>query len=130
MKFGVTLPLGRITPPGEFQSGRAVRDIALAVEKAGVTGASLSEHPVPDAHWLHNDPAAHDALDPFTALAFVAAATTRLVCMTTGSLVGTVKCGIHPPPHRAARSIACRWLRPPRSAGQAPARVGIHCQPR
>ena len=82
MKFGVTLPLGRIAPAKEFQSAAAVRDIAVAVEKAGVTGASLSEHPVPDAEWLHNDPAAHDALDPFTALAFVAAATTRLIVFT------------------------------------------------
>lgn len=82
MKFGLALPLGRINPPGEFQSGEAVREIALAVERAGVFAASLSEHPVPDAHWLHNDPAAHDALDPLTALAFVAAATKRLQVFT------------------------------------------------
>jgi probable F420-dependent oxidoreductase len=82
MKFGVALPLGRIAPRGEFQSAEAVREIALAVERAGVCGASLSEHPAPDADWLHNDPAAHDALDPFTALAFVAAATQRLTVFT------------------------------------------------
>jgi probable F420-dependent oxidoreductase len=82
MKFGVTLPLGRIAPVGDFQSAAAVREIAVTVEQAGVSGASLSEHPIPDAHWLHHDPAAHDALDPFTALAFVAAATTRLVIFT------------------------------------------------
>jgi probable F420-dependent oxidoreductase len=82
MKFGLALPLGRIVPPGDFQSAAAVRQIALAVEQAGVYAASLSEHPAPDAHWLHNDPAAHDALDPLTALAFVAAATTRLQVFT------------------------------------------------
>jgi probable F420-dependent oxidoreductase len=82
MKFGVSLPLGRINPAGEFQSAKAVREIALAVERAGVSGACLSEHPAPDAHWLHHDPAAHDALDPLTALAFVAAATTHLTVFT------------------------------------------------
>ena len=82
MKFGLALPLGRIAPPREFQSAEAVREIAMAVERAGVSGACLSEHPAPDAEWLHNDPAAHDALDPLTALAFVAAATKRLAVFT------------------------------------------------
>jgi probable F420-dependent oxidoreductase len=82
MKFGVALPLGRVDPRGEFQSSQAVREIALAVERAGVTGACVSEHPAPDADWLHNDPAAHDALEPLTALAFVAAATQRLIVFT------------------------------------------------
>jgi probable F420-dependent oxidoreductase len=82
MKFGLSLPLGRISPPGEFQSGEAVREIALAMERAGVAAASLSEHPIPDAEWLHNDPAAHDALEPLTALAFVAAATKQLSVFT------------------------------------------------
>lgn len=82
MKFGLALPLGRIVPQGDFQSAEGVREIALAVERAGVAAASLSEHPIPDAHWLHNDPAAHDALDPLTALAFVAAATTQLQVFT------------------------------------------------
>ena len=78
MKFGITLP----HPAGEFLSARAVREISVAAERAGVSGVCLSEHPAPDAHWLHNDPAAHDSLDPFTALAFVAAATERLMVFT------------------------------------------------
>lgn len=82
MKFGLVLPLRYIDPPGEFQSAAAVRDISRAVEQAGVAGACLSEHPVPSAEWLHNDPAAHDALDPLAALAFVAAATTHLMVFT------------------------------------------------
>jgi len=82
MRFGLALPLGRIEPRGEFQSAEAVREIARAVERAGVSGACLSDHPAPDADWLHHDPAAHDALDPLTALAFVAAATQRLAVFT------------------------------------------------
>src|SRR6516162_2458791 len=82
MKFGLALPIGRIEPKAEFQSGEAVRVFATALERAGVSGACLSEHPAPSAEWLHNDPAGHDCLDPLTALAFVAAATTRLTVFT------------------------------------------------
>lgn len=82
MKFGVSIPIGKISPVGEYQSMAAVREMAVAIEAAGVSFAGLSEHPAPDTHWLHNDPTAHDALDPFTALAFVAAATTRLKVLT------------------------------------------------
>jgi probable F420-dependent oxidoreductase len=82
MKFGISLPIGKITPRGEFQSGQAVREIAQAAEQAGISAVCLSEHPAPDAHWLHNDPAAHDALDPLTALAFAAAHTQRLMVFT------------------------------------------------
>jgi probable F420-dependent oxidoreductase len=82
VKFGLPLPLGKISPRGEFQSAGAVREISSAVERAGVAGACLSEHPAPDAQWLHSDPTAHDSLDPLTALAFVAAATTRMAIFT------------------------------------------------
>ena len=82
LKFGTSLPIGKIAPLREFQSGAAVREIAAAIEQAGVSFAGISEHPAPDTHWLHNDPTAHDALDPFTALAFVAAATSTLQVLT------------------------------------------------
>jgi probable F420-dependent oxidoreductase len=82
MKFVLAIPISKIHPQGEFQSGEAVRDIAVALERAGVSGASLSEHPAPSAEWLHKDPTGHDCLDPFTGLAFAAAATTRLKVVT------------------------------------------------
>jgi probable F420-dependent oxidoreductase len=78
MKFSLELPINCIAPKGEFQSMAAVREIAQAVERAGIDGAWVSDHPIPSAHWLHNDPTGHDALDPFAALGFVAAFTTRL----------------------------------------------------
>ena len=78
MKFALLMPIDRVSPSGEFQSGEAVRDIAMALERAGVSAGFLSEHPAPSADWLHTDPSGHDALDPFTALAFAAAATRRL----------------------------------------------------
>lgn len=82
MKFGLALPFGRIVPPGEFQTASAVREVAQAVERAGVAGACLSEHPAPEADWLHNDPTGHDTLDPLVALGFVAAHTTDLRVFT------------------------------------------------
>ncbi|WCT73036.1 TIGR03619 family F420-dependent LLM class oxidoreductase [Sphingomonas naphthae] len=82
MKFGVPLPIGHISPPGEFQSMAAVRELAQGVEALGIDGVSTSEHPIPDAEWLRSDPTGHDCVDPFTALAFVAAMTSRLKVYT------------------------------------------------
>jgi probable F420-dependent oxidoreductase len=78
VKFALHLQVDQLHPTGEFQCGSAAREIALALERAGVSACFLSEHPAPSAHWLHNDPAGHDTLDPLVGLAFAAAATTRL----------------------------------------------------
>lgn len=82
MKFATALPISHVKPKGEFQSGEAVREFSLAVERAGLSAATISEHPAPSADWLHNDPTGHDSLDPFVGLAFVTAATTRLKVIT------------------------------------------------
>ena len=79
MKFTMDIPVGVITP-GEFQTAAAVAEMARAMEAAGVDAAYLTDHPAPDAEWLHKN--GHDALDPFTALSFVAAATTKLMLHT------------------------------------------------
>ena len=42
----------------------------------------LTDHPVPDAHWLHNTAGGHDALDPFAGLALFIPLTTRIKLMT------------------------------------------------
>ena len=88
MKFGVSLPLGKISPVREFQSPEAIRVIGDALERANIAGASVTDHPAPSSAWLHNDPAAHDALDPFTALAFVAACTQRVRLLTNIIVLG------------------------------------------
>jgi probable F420-dependent oxidoreductase len=54
----------------------AITEMATALERAGVDACYVTDHPAPDAEWLHAN--GHDALDPFTALAFVAAASTKL----------------------------------------------------
>ncbi len=82
MRFNISLPIDQIEPKGEFQNFDVLRTVSLAIEASGAAAAGLTEHPAPDANWLHNDLAGHDTLDPFTALAFVAAVTTRLKVMT------------------------------------------------
>lgn len=56
--------------------------MSQALETAGFDAGLISEHPAPSSDWLRNDPAAHDCLDPFTALAMAAACTTRLQVFT------------------------------------------------
>jgi probable F420-dependent oxidoreductase len=79
MKFTMDIPVGVITP-GEFQTAAAVAEMARAMEAAGVDACYVTDHPAPDAAWLHAN--GHDALDPFTALSFIAASTTKLMLHT------------------------------------------------
>lgn len=75
MKFTLAIPLGNIAQ-GEFQSFAAIKEMSEALESAGVDACYVTDHPAPEAKWLHAN--GHDALDPFTALAFVAAASSTL----------------------------------------------------
>jgi probable F420-dependent oxidoreductase len=76
MKFSLHLPVTEINPPGEFQTVAAVQRAAQALERAGADACWVTDHPAPDVDWLI--PNGHDAVDPFTALAVAAGATTRL----------------------------------------------------
>lgn len=82
MLFSVELPLARVNPEGEFQSPEAAFEVIAAVEKSRAAACHVTDHPAPSAHWLHNDPTGHDALDPLATLAFVAAAAPTLTLMT------------------------------------------------
>jgi probable F420-dependent oxidoreductase len=79
MKFSMLIPVGSIKP-GEFQSAAAIAEMAKGLEAANVDACFLTDHPAPSAEWLHAN--GHDALDPFTALAFVAANSSRLKMFT------------------------------------------------
>lgn len=65
---------------GDVLDAGPLRDIAVAVERSGFDGFSLSEHPVPGARWLASG--GHQTLDPFVALGYIAAATERLRLLT------------------------------------------------
>jgi probable F420-dependent oxidoreductase len=81
MKFSMAIPVGDIAP-GEFQTASAVREMATALENAGIDACYVTDHPAPSAQWLHNSGLGHDALDPFAALSFVGAVSTRLMLQT------------------------------------------------
>jgi probable F420-dependent oxidoreductase len=75
MKLSVGIPMG-VDDRSEFQSADAVREMAQALERAGVDACNVTDHPAPSAKWRHAG--GHDALDPFAALSFVAATTRTL----------------------------------------------------
>jgi probable F420-dependent oxidoreductase len=81
MKFSLNLPIAIIEPQDEFNTGEAVREMAVAIESAGGDACWVIDHPAPDIGWLRH-PRGHDAVDPFIALTYAAAVTTRLRLQT------------------------------------------------
>ncbi len=82
MDFALNLPMASLVPGAGSNRARMVGIMARALEGAGLSAGLTSEHPAPSAEWLRTDPAAHDSLDPLTALAFVAGCTERLKVFT------------------------------------------------
>lgn len=80
MQFTLQLPTDRVTLGEEFVSAEAIAEMARAAEAAGFDAAFVTDHPAPEDRWLASG--GHQALDPFVALSFVAAATTRLRVQT------------------------------------------------
>jgi probable F420-dependent oxidoreductase len=80
MKFSVSLPTDRIDRAGEFVTQTAIAEIARAAEDAGYHACFVTDHPFPPHRWLYGG--GHHALDPFVALSFAAAATSRLRLQT------------------------------------------------
>lgn len=76
MKFSYGYPINRVDIPEALLDQHAITTISRAAEDAGFYGISFTDHPAPSQAW-HED-GGHDALDPFVALAFAAAVTTRL----------------------------------------------------
>jgi probable F420-dependent oxidoreductase len=70
----------RVDQPEEFLTAEAVADVARTAEEAGYDACFVTDHPAGDATWL--DTGGHHALDPFVALSFAAAATSRLRLLT------------------------------------------------
>ncbi len=80
MHFSVSLPTDRIDRAPEFVTQAAVADIGRAAEDAGFDACYVTDHPFPPHRWLHGG--GHHALDPFVALSFAAAATSKLRLQT------------------------------------------------
>jgi probable F420-dependent oxidoreductase len=76
MKHSVVFPLVSHPYNPELVRPEAVVRFAQAAEAAGFCGICFTDHPAPSDKWLNSG--GHDALDPFTALAFIAGVTQQL----------------------------------------------------
>ncbi len=77
----VTLPFDNIDQPEEFGTMDAVREVGHALEEAGFTTGTVTDHPAPSSRWL--DGGGHYAQDPFVMLSLLAAMTTKLRLQTS-----------------------------------------------
>ena len=73
MRFALSLPFMMHPLEPEFLSQEAVARISRTAEAAGFGAVAVTEHPIPNDTWLEGG--GHNALDPFVALSFAAAAT-------------------------------------------------------
>ena len=80
MQFTIGLPTDHVDRADEFVNSAAVTAYTTAAEAAGFDTCFVTDHPTPDAKWLAGG--GHHTLDPFVALSFAAAATTRLRLQT------------------------------------------------
>ncbi len=76
MNFATTYPMVSHPYDPGLLSGDAIARIARAAEAAGFRGIGFTDHPAPSDRWLKAG--GHDALDPFVAMAWAAAATTTI----------------------------------------------------
>lgn len=80
VRFVYMLPFHDCPPNPAFLSGDALAELGKAAEVAGFDAVAVTDHPAPPEQWRATG--GHDALDPFVALAFVAAATERVKLLT------------------------------------------------
>jgi probable F420-dependent oxidoreductase len=80
MRFAVQLPTSQVFDGDEFVSGPAITEMARAAEAASLDAVAVTDHPAPPARWVAGG--GHHSVDPFVALSFAAAATTRLRVLT------------------------------------------------
>lgn len=73
MKFWVTYPIVTHGYAPELLDAATIARIARAAEAAGLDGIGFTDHPAPSDKWLRSG--GHDAIDPFAALAYLAAVT-------------------------------------------------------
>ena len=82
MRFSYYLPGPGVTSGETLFSAAELTTLALAAEQAGYSTISLDDHPAPPLQW-RQDPLGHDCLDPFVALAAIAAGTSTIGLMTS-----------------------------------------------
>jgi probable F420-dependent oxidoreductase len=79
MQFMYQYPEANGTDHDMLDAG-PIHDVARTAEEAGFMGFAFTEHPAPGVRWLESG--GHQTLDPFVALSYVAAVTSRLRLLT------------------------------------------------
>lgn len=79
MRFTLEYPVSAAYYHPDLISADGLKAVASAAENAGVHSIAFTEHPAPSTKWM--DSGGHHTLDPLTALAFCAAATTTIKVM-------------------------------------------------
>jgi probable F420-dependent oxidoreductase len=79
MRFSCSLPLDE-NVPGEFQTMSSISEMVQAIDRAGLDGVFVTDHPAPSGRWLAGG--GHATLDPFVALTVAAMASPRLQVQT------------------------------------------------
>jgi probable F420-dependent oxidoreductase len=80
MQFQLLMPMRATKHYDQWIEDGHLGDVARLAEAAGFDGVAATEHPFPDDNWLAHG--GHHAFDPFVALSFMAAATTRVKLLT------------------------------------------------
>jgi len=80
LKYALLLHTQRVDLGTEFIGADSIMTMARAAERAGFDSVAVTDHPIPEDEWMRSG--GHHALDPFVALSFAAAATTRLRLLT------------------------------------------------
>src|SRR5258707_3429166 len=80
MQFMLEYPVAHTSYNEEFLDPDVMSAVAVKAEKAGFSAIGFTDHPAPSDKWMRAG--GHDSLDPFSAMAFCAAVTTRLRLMT------------------------------------------------
>jgi probable F420-dependent oxidoreductase len=80
MKFNLLMPMRATKHYDRWIEDGHLADVARLAESSGFQGVAATEHPFPNDQWL--DQGGHHAFDPFVALSFMAAATTRVQLLT------------------------------------------------
>lgn len=80
MLISLGLPTDRLPTCPELATADAIAQVSQRAEAAGYDAVFVTDHPFPSAKWLSRG--GHHSLDPFVALSFAAAATTRIRLQT------------------------------------------------
>ena len=85
MQFSFTYPIVGTTHDPALVTPNGMKTVLEAAEASGFGAVGFTDHPIPSKRWLNAG--GHNAFDPFTALAFCAAATERIRLMSNVSVI-------------------------------------------